>query len=181
MAQKRWVKVQVAGMAVLAAALAAGTVHGGALQTWDKVIGKKGRFKVLKQFGQEAVLDKETGLVWERSPSTAKASWFTAVALCNAREVGGRMGWRLPTIVELATLMDRSQSDPALPPNHPFMNVQHGPTDLYWSATTHPEHPDNAWAAGFNTGTVGSFAQKDPAVSEYVWCVRAPGGYDGGH
>jgi len=31
--------------------------------SWDKLIPKPGRFKVLKAFGDEAVLDKETGLV----------------------------------------------------------------------------------------------------------------------
>ena len=34
-------------------------------QTWDKQINNHGRFKVLGQFGEAAVLDQETGLVWK--------------------------------------------------------------------------------------------------------------------
>jgi len=76
------------------------------LPTWDKVINKPSRFKVLAKFNAEAVLDKETGLVWEKSPSTALvADWgvfYTgAVHVCYRKAVGGRMGWRLPTAEEL--------------------------------------------------------------------------------
>ena len=38
--------------------------------TWDDKINGHHRFKVLREFGGAAVLDKETGRVWEQSPST---------------------------------------------------------------------------------------------------------------
>ena len=38
---------------------------------WDKRVDKaKSRFKVLKKFDSVAVLDNETGLVWQRAPPT---------------------------------------------------------------------------------------------------------------
>ena len=43
--------------------------------TWDQQINGEGRFKVLSQFGGAAVLDKETGRVWEQSPSTELFPW----------------------------------------------------------------------------------------------------------
>jgi hypothetical protein len=49
------------------------------LQSWSQKIPAKQRFVVLKQFNCEAVLDRETQLVWERSPSTDKMDWGEAM------------------------------------------------------------------------------------------------------
>jgi hypothetical protein len=124
-----------------------------------------------------AVLDKETGLVWERSPSYTDEPWDIAVVLCHALEIGGRFGWRLPTVEELASLIDRSQASPALPEDHPFLNIQFGSGDTYWTRTVHPVDPDDVWFASFGTGFVNVLPN---SVLRHVWCVR--GGHDaGGH
>src|SRR5262249_43113868 len=83
--------------------------------TWENQINSPHRFQVLSKFGSEAVFDKETGRVWEQSPSTSPVSWFDALSHCYALEVGRRKGWRLPTIEELASLVDTSQPAPTLP------------------------------------------------------------------
>jgi hypothetical protein len=45
-------------------------------QSWDKRIDNaSARFQVLADFDDEAVVDKETGLVWERVPSPDVLSW----------------------------------------------------------------------------------------------------------
>jgi hypothetical protein len=78
----------------------------GSLPSWNKVINTPDRFRVLSAFNGEAVLDKETGLVWERSPHTKPLDWDAAKQLCYRKNVGGRQGWRLPAIHELASLVD---------------------------------------------------------------------------
>src|SRR5688572_14278208 len=103
--------------------------------TWDKQFAGPTRFKILSEFGNVAVLDKETGLVWERSPSTLTYDPAEAHQHCNTALVGNRFGWRLPTIQELASLMDPTQANPALNSGHPFSNVIADGTDCYWSAT----------------------------------------------
>lgn len=124
--------------------------------TWEQQINREGRFKVLKQFGGAAVLDKETGRVWEQSPSTELFPWtgsstvLDALSHCYQLEVGGRKGWRVPTIEELASLVDTSQPSPMLPAGHPF-NVLPTP---HWSATTNASDASRAWAVGFATGSV---------------------------
>jgi len=147
---------------------------------WDQQINRPERFKVLTQFGGAAVLDKETGRVWEQSPSTETFPW-TATAIspgldpfthCYQLEVGGRKGWRVPTIEELASLVDTSQVSPTLPAGHPF-NVQATP---HWSSTTNASDASRAWAVGFATGTV--FNPVKTAARE-VWCVRGGQGIDG--
>ncbi len=49
--------------------------------------------------------------------------------------------WRLPNSKELFSLVDRSQSDPALPAEHPFTNIQPDVGDLYWSSTSYAYDP----------------------------------------
>ena len=142
------------------------------LKSWSNVIpNAPRRFVVLADFGNAAVLDRETGLVWEQSPEGAVRTWEDAVRTCWQRQVGGRMGWHLPTIEELSSLLDPSAviPGPALPTGHPFQNVQNA---SYWSSTTDVRAafvPSQAWAAHFFLGTTGD-SGKDGAAG--VWCVR---------
>ena len=48
-------------------------------------------------------------------PDTTKRTWLTANFYAYDITVGGRDGWRLPTVEELKSLVDRTQSNPALP------------------------------------------------------------------
>jgi hypothetical protein len=142
---------------------------------WDLVIpdGEK-RFKVLSEFDNEAVLDKETGLVWQASPSsTSLFDWGTSAALCIGTAIGGRRGWRLPTAWELMTLKDPAQSNPALPPNHPFQGVVTG--TIYWTSTASLSDAALALALTFTSGGQGIISTSK-SNSGLRWCVRGPGG-----
>jgi hypothetical protein len=155
--------------------------------TWDDKINGHHRFKVLREFGGAAVLDKETGRVWEQSPSTDTFCWTAsascpgtglapdALSHCYQLEVGGRKGWRVPSIEELASLVDTSQGSPttpALPAGHPF-NV---PPTVHWSSTTNASDASRAWAVGFASGNVFNPLK---TASREVWCVRGGQGIDG--
>lgn len=156
------------------AAIAAGPYY--ALPSWDQQLPSASRFIVLSNWGSAAVLDRETGLVWEQSPHpTAYMNWIDAQERCNKLTVGNRKGWRLPTIQELASLIDPSVAPPGptLPADHPFSNVQ----NYYWSATTVADRPTWAWIAGFvNSNTSVSSYTKE--VNYFVWCVRGGQGHD---
>ena len=89
------------------------------------------RFEMV--LGGEAVLDWQTGLVWEKSPATNPNNWSAAISAAYNKNVGGRKGWRLPTVEELASLVDPTKLNPSLPSGHYFTNVQSG---FYWSSTT---------------------------------------------
>ncbi len=142
---------------------------------WDDQINSPGRFKVLSEFGGAAVFDKETGPVWEQSPSTTIRTWFNALLDCYNKNVGGRKGWRLPTIEELASLVDPNNpgGNPDLPPDNPFDNVQ---SSDYWSATTIAGDASFAWVVLFNFDFVTNV---DKTFSRFVWCVRGGQGIDG--
>lgn len=65
------------------------------------------RFKIV--MNGEAVLDDETGLLWERNPDIRGGSeifwiWKNAEHACLTKIIGNRKGWRLPTVWELSSL-----------------------------------------------------------------------------
>ena len=150
-------------------------------ESWDTRIDEaRARFKVLDSFAGEAVLDRETGLVWARHPGEApepdrQQNWSTAIAECYARDIGGRRGWRLPTLEELASLIDPRSRNPALAQGHPFRNVH---SANYWSATTRVDAQGFVWHVDFGSGFVGNTFSKAQDLA-FTWCVRGGKGIDG--
>jgi len=127
----------------------------------------------------EAVLDKATGLVWERVAGDTdgdgdvdfddRLDWTAARFHCANKAVGGLKGWKLPSFDQLASLVDPSVSapGPTLPQGHPFIDVQ---SSDYWSASTDIVHPTFAWYVVFGFGNV-LFTKKTSPF--FVWCVRS--------
>ena len=110
--------------------------------------------------GGEAVLDKQTGLVWARDINFRQkgVSWEDAVKFCQNFEIDGKTGWRLPTRDEFIAVLDTSQSTPAFPEGNPFIlsreDLQggHGGTS-YWTSTEH-ENKESAWMVSLKFGKV---------------------------
>ncbi len=129
--------------------------------------------------GGAGVLDKNTGLVWQQSPnSTDTDDWIGAQNRCNRAKTGGLLGWRLPTIQELASLIDPTviAPGPKLPSGHPFANIQ---SDIYWSATTSAFNTSTAWFVWTNLGGGSSVGGGEAKTNlHYVWCVRGGSGVD---
>jgi len=119
----------------------------GAIPPWSQKISED-RFVLV--LDDEAVLDRETGLVWQRNTGDTGYNWEAAQNVCHHLEIGGRMGWRLPTIDELATLIDRTQSPLTLPEGHPFTNVK----VFYWSSTAYVGDPGGGLRVELDQGFV---------------------------
>lgn len=147
--------------------------------SWNrKITNAQERFRVLSEFNNEAVLDRETGLVWERTPSTQPVAWPNARLLCAQKATGGRGGWRLPAFNELSSLVDPAVQNaglPQLPPNHPFQQVQPG---KYWSDTQFADQPGFAVIVHFQfiPATAGQInvgdANTGAGTIGLVWAVR---------
>jgi len=155
------------------------------LKSWSNIIpNAKKRFVVLADFNNEAVLDRETGLVWELGPITPKFRWDVSLLQCISKSVGGRKGWRLPFIPELTSLIDPSVNllggpGPALPLGHPFLNV---PTSegaqTFWSANSIPWDTIRptiqfSWSVDFRDGGISAGSTIGSASLDRVWCVRS--------
>jgi hypothetical protein len=132
---------------------------------WDRVIDSPKRFKVLKEFQSLAVLDQETGLVWMATAQLDELSLAEAVGECVDLVLGGRGGWRLPTVHEMRSLVPPDAQ--ALPAGHPFT----APDGFYWTST--PATVENFWWVG-DLGNPKSTTAALDSTSDYAgfWCVR---------
>lgn len=142
------------------------------IQDWHNSYPSSQRFEILAAFKYDAVLDKTTGLVWERSPQTAPVTYNEARQFCVSRVAGKQKGWRLPSPIELRSLVGpiRGLSRPHLPPNHPFLNVQ---ATAYWAMVSETDHgPYGKYVDAFLGNLLSFFKVK--MFSFPVWCVRGP-------
>jgi len=153
-------------------------------QIWDKNLPSDSRFKILSEFADSAVRDNNTGLVWDREPSPEKVTWKEAKTNCLNMAAGGVWGWRLPSINEIMTLVDR-RGKPGrpvmLPEGHPFNLPTNGDNYTYWSATAdyNPASKSVFWLVHLSIGKaiLATAAQEDappPHVKYFYWCVRGP-------
>jgi|GEM_PF-5747089 len=116
-------------------ALAQTTANGPyyATPSWDQTMPASTRFVVLSNFNNQAVLDRETGLIWERQINfnlhSGPLPMPDVTTACASETTGGRMGWRIPSYAEMTTLFDPTVASPHLPAGHPF--VLAGPNGLF--------------------------------------------------
>jgi Protein of unknown function (DUF1566) len=117
-----------------------------------------------------AVLDKNTGLVWEQAPdATVFATRSDAAVACVNRNVGGTRGWRLPSVVELTSLIDPSLPPPFVPASI-FTIVSPTPSSpLFWSATSGVEITGSVWIVDLQFGRADAVNGAAPVLA---WCVR---------
>jgi hypothetical protein len=144
-----------------------------ATPSWNQTLPVAQRFIVLANFNQEAVLDRETGLVWEREPDTQATDYSPAIGHCRTLVKGGRQGWRAPTNQEMRTLVQIGNMDgftDQLPPGHPFI-VPNGLT--YWTTTYLLRDATLALMMRFTRPDTTPSFSKDLGNSANVWCVRA--------
>jgi len=152
----------------------AGTIVEGSLPPANEAAPAPDRFEVV--FGDAAVRDRMTGLVWERSPEPGYMTWGDAVKHCDALEIANRKGWRLATFDELSSLVDASVlGSPKLPSQHPFdTGCKFGgcvQAASYWSGSQVTGNEALVWGICFcNGGTIQSGKNYD----NFAWCTLDP-------
>jgi hypothetical protein len=110
-------------------------------------------------------IDEKTGLIWQDNPQMpAELDYLKAQKYCTNLSLDGFSDWHLPTIKELATILDLKTYRPALK-NGFQMRIE----ERFWSATPDAGNPRNAWVISFSYGEIESY----PKGREYhVRCVR---------
>jgi len=146
--------------------------------SWDQTlacttVANCPRFVVLSNMKSDAVLDRNTGLVWQRAMDRFQDNWYRSQLQCIQSNIGGVRGWRLPTIQELMTLWDEagyvlSNQDFHMPAGHPFSTANL----RWWTATTSDVNAFFAWAAGYSATYEPITFNKENNAFAYAVCVR---------
>ncbi|MRG95214.1 DUF1566 domain-containing protein [Polyangium spumosum] len=110
----------------------------------------------------ETMIDRRTGLVWQRSSTSELTTWQGALVFCASLSIGGASGFRLPSIKELASL---GHGEEPASPAPPFEDGD----ALFWSSTPVAAAPDEAW---FLDGLTGHIEHQPTTVKARVRCVR---------
>jgi len=119
--------------------------------------------------GDGTVTDNWTRLMWTENADHGWLHWNAAIDYCNDYSFAGYDDWRLPNINELHSLIDLTQSNPALPAVHPFTDVQ---AIYYWSSTTYTDDSSWAWRVDPDDGVVTREHKEHLGYALNVWPVR---------
>ncbi|MGK5093038.1 DUF1566 domain-containing protein [Deltaproteobacteria bacterium TL4] len=115
-------------------------------------------------FGNGTILDKTTGLMWQKADDGTQRNWDAANQYCDTLALADYADWYLPTKDELMGLVD-TQYNPTIDPAF-FPNTK---SSYYWSSTTGAYGTSGAWYVDFLFGHVGGNSKTS---TYYVRCVR---------
>jgi hypothetical protein len=118
----------------------------------------------------ETVFDKTTGLMWHRAVAQSTMYHSAALSHCFDSRIGGFADWRLPTRLELLSILDYGEAtnltDATVFPNPPASPA----STRMWSASVDGTDPAKRWYVDGDDGTLGSGV---PGSFQYnVRCVR---------
>jgi hypothetical protein len=122
--------------------------------------------------GDGTVTDNTTGLMWQQAVPAQELSWSVAAGYCPSLTLGGHNDWRLPTVIELMSLLDYGQVTGFGQAQVPLINgivFPATPADPYWSSTVVGGSASVAWYVDFGYGVASTSAQSDP---NNFRCVR---------
>ena len=142
--------------------------------SWDQKLASAARFIVLTNWSSQAVLDRETGLVWQ----SALTPWDTfggASQWCLTSTAGGRAGWRLPTIQELFRTVVNGSSGMAQVVDSPFTFMpSRGVRFTVWTSTADAAVGGKVFSVYFDEYGYVAPMSLNSTQSSQVWCVQSP-------
>ncbi|MEM7193326.1 MAG: DUF1566 domain-containing protein [Pseudomonadota bacterium] len=113
------------------------------------------------------VIDNLTGLEWQRLDDDTTREWIPAISYCRNLVLDSHSDWRLPTVVELHSIVDYGSSAAAIEQvAFPGTN-----SSLYWSRSV-PAGSAIGDFVNFNTGGINDVLVI--SAQFLVRCVREP-------
>ncbi|KJR41397.1 protein of unknown function DUF1566 [Candidatus Magnetoovum chiemensis] len=95
---------------------------------------------------ETVVKDLNTGLMWQQdnavqSGADYQFTWQEALSYCESLSLAGYSDWRLPNVKELQSIVDYTNSDPAIDTSVFTFNETSGAVSYFWSSTTDLTQP----------------------------------------
>ena len=116
--------------------------------------------------GGEVVTDNVTGLMWQRTLDPSPYIWSAAKTYCENLELASYSDWRLPTRIELVSLIAVDRQNPSIDTTA-FPST---PNAMFWTASPMVGDPTVAWSVYFGYGGTGQSLVDLAGVR--VRCVR---------
>ena len=120
--------------------------------------------------GDGTVTDTRTGLMWQQEGSSIGMTWEEAMNHCENIVDAGFTDWRLPTIKELSSIVNRKTYGPAIDTRYFIAN-----SSGYWSSTTYAGSSWQACGVSFYYGGDNAYdygSGYKPDSYDYVRTVR---------
>jgi hypothetical protein len=104
--------------------------------------------------------------MWQQAVPTGTYTWAQAVAYCPTLNLAGHSDWRLPSRIELVSIVDFGVTSGATINATYFPST---PASWFWSSSPLVGSSSNAWLVYFDYGfTYLNFVSN----TNYVRCVR---------
>lgn len=149
--------------------------------TWningDTAVTVPYRFTVGTGAEANCIIDNATGLMWPKNGNLLGfQQWINGLSVVSRMNTApgaagynlcGHRDWHLPTVNELMSLVNYSQSSAAAFLNlRGFNDVQ---ANYYWSSTRYAPDNGNTWSVYFSSGTLTAYNKFNLG---YIWPVR---------
>ncbi len=108
--------------------------------------------EIIRDDNNQVVFDTTSKLMWQDDNdvilTSTKKTWENAIAYCESLNNVSYTDWRLPNINELYTIINFTNSSPAM--NSKFIQTSNS---KYWTSTSYKYDLSNAWHIDFTNGS----------------------------
>lgn len=116
---------------------------------------------------ENSATDRNTHLMWQRSGSAAAMTWSEAGAYCRDLALDGYNDWRLPSFLELTTIVNYGAANPAIA-SEVFPGTS---LDNYWTASEWTGQNPELYAGVVNFA-YGEAHPLEKATGAFTRCTR---------